>query len=480
MKQIIYSIISIAILSSCSVYRNYERPRDLSIDNLYRDKQEASADTAFLGDIPWQEVFQDPLLQRLISYGLENNTDMQVALLRVDQAKAQLRTAKLSFFPSLTLSPQGALNSVDGGKATKTYELPVEASWEIDLFGKLRNAKKGAEADLRGQEAYRQAVRSALIAGIANNYYTLLMLDEEIAISVLTLDIWKEQVRVMESRLKVGEETENAVTSARANFYELEVTHSDLLRQVRETENALCTLLGMTSRPIERGILSEQTLPENVNIGIPLRLLSRRPYVIQAEMALSNAYYATNQARAAFYPALTLSGGIGWTNSLGQAVSNPGGWIVSALASLTQPIFNRGKLTSNLRVSKDEEQIARLNYKQVLLDAGQEVNDALYAAEIARSNLYYHRKQCEELERTVHTTEALYRTGNVTYLELLTARQSLLNARLNVAVDTFSRLQAVISLYNALGGVRNSHVSLIYLIIFLRISAKTVIASFRV
>lgn len=256
----------------------------------------------------------------------------------------------------------------------------------------------------------------------------------------------------MESRLKVGEETENAVTSARASYHELEVTHSDLLRQIRETENTLCTLLGMTSKSIERGVLSEQTLPDNFSVGIPLCLLSRRPDVIQAEMTLANACYATNQARAAFYPSLTLSGSVGWTNSLGQVVTNPGGWIVSAIASLAQPIFNRGNLTSNLRVSKDEEQIALLNYKQTLLDAGQEVNDALYAVETARRNLTSHRKQCNELERTVQISETLYRTGNATYLELLTARQSLLNARLNVVADTFKQLQTVISLYNALGG----------------------------
>lgn len=452
MRRIIYGIISVAILSGCSVYRNYQRPENLPTDNLYRDIQVASTDTTSLGDLPWQEVFRDTLLQRLISYGLENNTDIQVALLRVDQAKAQLRAAKLAFLPSLTFSPQGALNSSDGGKVTKSYELPIEASWEIDIFGKLRNAKKGIQADLLGQEAYRKAVQSELVADIANYYYTLLMLDEQIAISTSTLGLWKEQVRTMESKLKVGEETDNAVTSARASFYELEVTHNALVRQMRDTENALCTLLGITSRSIERGVLDEQTLPENLNAGKPLRLLSRRPDVVQAEMTFANAFYATNQARAAFYPALTLSGSIGWTNSLGQAVTNPGGWIASALASLTQPIFNRGKLTSNLRVSKDEEQIALLKFKQTLLDAGQEVNDALYAAETAAHNLTSHRKQCEELERTVQTAEALYRTGNASYLELLTARQSLLNARLNLVADTFSRLQTVISLYNALGG----------------------------
>lgn len=438
--------------SSCSVYRNYERPQDLPLDSLYRSTSGTPADTISLGDIPWQEMFRDTLLQRLILYGLEHNTDMQTALLRTDQAKAQLKAARLAFLPSLTFSPQGALNSIDGSKTTKTYELPVQASWEVDLFGNLRNAGKGMQATLLEQEAYRKAVQSELIADIANIYYTLLMLDEQTAISLSTLDVWKEQIRTMESKLKVGEETENAVTSARADYYELEATHNDILRQQRETENALCNLLGMTPQSIERGTLNDQSLPDNLKAGIPLRLLSRRPDVVQAEMALANACYGTNQARSAFYPNLTLSGSTGWTNSLGETVTNPGGWIVSALASLTQPLFNRGKLMSNLRVSKDEEQIALLNYKQALLDAGQEVSNALYATESATRSLESHRKQYKELERTMSTCETLYRTGNATYLELLTARQSLLNARLNVATDTLTQLQAVISLYNALGG----------------------------
>ena len=445
--------INMVLLSSCHIYRNYQRPDNLPTDSLFRDADnQPVTDSLSLGDLPWQEIFQDTLLQQYIRYGLEHNTDMQTALLRVDQAKAQLTAAKLSFLPSLTLSPQGTLTSTAGSKTVKTYELPVQASWEIDLFGNLRNAKKGTQATLLQQQAYQQAVRSELIAGIANTYYSLLMLDEQVAISQSTLEVWKEQVRTMEARMKVGEETENAVTQARASLYELEATHNDLLRQQRETENSLCTLLGMTSRSLERGTLDKQIFPETLPTGIPVRLLSRRPDIVQAEMTLANAYYTTNQARSAFYPNLNLSGSAGWTNALGQAVTNPGDWILSAVASLAQPLFNRGKLISNLRVSKDEEQIALLNYRQTLLDAGQEVNDALYATESAGRSLESHRKQWRELERTVQTSEALYRTGNATYLELLTARQSLLNARLNVVTDSFTQCQAVINLYQALGG----------------------------
>ena len=454
MKKIIYMILCMAAMSSCHIYRNYQRPEGLPTDSLFRDwaNGRSEVDSLTLGDLPWQVLFRETLLQDLIRYGLENNTDMQTALLRVDQAKAQLKAARLSFLPSLALSPQGTLTGTDGSKTVKTYELPIQASWEIDLFGNLRNAKKGSQATLLQQEAYRQAIRSDLIASIANGYYSLLMLDGQLEISRATLEVWKEQIRVMESKFKVGEETENAVSQARASLHELEATHNDLLRQQREVENALCTLLGTTARSIERGSLEQQTFPERINAGLPVRLLSKRPDVVQAEMVLANAYYTVNQARSAFYPNLTLSGNAGWANSLGQVVSNPGGWILSAVASLTQPIFNRGKLISNLRVSKDEEQIALLAYKQALLDAGQEVNDALYATESVQRSLDSHRRQCKELERAVQTSEALYRTGNATYLELLTARQSLLNARLNAVSDRFTYCQSIINLYNALGG----------------------------
>ena len=453
MKRIIVYAVSAVWLSGCSVYRNYQRPEQMPVDSLYRTEGTAAVvDSLTLGDLPWTEIFRDSSLQELIRFGLENNTDMQTALLRLDQAEAQLKAARLAFYPSLSFSPSGTISSTDGAAAVKTYELPVQASWEVDLFGNLRNAKKEAQSQLLQQQAYQQAVRSALIATIANDYYSLLMLDRQVEISRQTLDLWREQVRTMESQLQVGETTENAVTQARANLYELEASHNDLQRQQHEMENTICTLLGTTSRSIARGTLDEQVLPEVLSIGVPVRLLSRRPDVVQAEMELAAAYYVTNQARSAFYPSLTLSGSTGWTNSLGEAVTNPGGWILSAVGSLAQPIFNRGKLKANLRVSKDDEEIAKLNYKQTLLDAGQEVNDALYAAESAARSLESHSRQCDELERTVHTSEVLYRTGNSTYLELLTAQQSLLSARLSVVSDRFSQLQAVVNLYQALGG----------------------------
>lgn len=455
MKYISLIIVCIFGMTSCNLYKNYSRPEGLPVEGLYNDSTMLHADSLeSLGNIPWREMFTDTKLQALIGEGLENNTDLQIAMLRIDEAEAGLKAAKLAYLPSLSFSPNGAITSVDGKKASKTYEIPVSLSWEIDLFGKLRNAKKEQQALLFQQTAYSQAVRSQLVSSIANTYFTLLMLDSQLEVSDNTIEIWQEQLRTLELQLKVGDARENAVSQARANLNQLLATRNELQRQQRETENSLCTLLGSTWREIDRGSLDAQTIPADISVGVPLALLSNRPDVVQAEMTLAAAFYSTNQARAAFYPSLTLGGSAGWTNALGQAVSNPGGWLLQALGTLVQPIFQRGKLISNLRISKDEEEIARLNYRQKLLDAGQEVNDALYAIESYGNNIEFHQKQAEALEATVKSNELLFRTGNATYLELLSSRQDLLNSRLNLIADRLSQLQSVVTLYAALGGAR--------------------------
>ncbi len=441
------------LLSSCNLYKEYSRPENLPVENLYRDSTLARTDTlTSLGTMPWRELFTDPCLQALINEALAENTDLQVALLRIDQAQAGVKAAGQAFLPSASLSPSAGVSSVDGGKAQFSYNIPVTFSWEADIFGKLRNAKKEQQSLLLGQEAYAAAVRSELIASVANSYYALLMLDSQIEISDETIALWQEQLRTMELQLKVGDVRENAVSQARANLNQLLAARNTLLRQQRETENALCTLLGSAWHPIDRSTLEAQQMPTGITVGLPLHLLSARPDVVQAEMQLAAAFYGVNQARAAFYPSLTLSGSVGWTNSLGQAVSNPGGWLLSALGTVVQPLFQRGKLKQNLRVSEDEQQIALLNYKQSLLNAGQEVNDALYAIESYGNDLAFHNDRLEALEKTVKSNELLFRTGNATYLELLTSRQELVNSRLNTVADRFNRLQATVNLYKALGG----------------------------
>lgn len=448
-----------ALLSSCHIYKAYDRPEDIDASGLYRDPvsetDTLASDTANMGNLPWKELFRDAQLQALIEQGLEKNVDMQTAILRVEEAKVMLTSAKLSYLPSINLAPQGTITTMDHSPNAKAYSLPLSASWEIDLFGKVLNAKRGAEAALMQSEAYEQAVRSQLIANIANTYYTLLMLDKQVSITEQTCDIWKENVRTMEAMKEAGMTTEAAVVQSKATYHQVEASLADLRRQVRETENAMSVMLAQAPQRIERSTLEEQVMPNNLEAGIPLQLLANRPDVKMAEMTLASAYYTTNQARSAFYPSLSIGGTVGWTNGSGMSVANPGQLLLQALGSLAQPIFNQGKLIANLKVSKKEEEIAKMNYQQAILNAGQEVSNALFLYETASKKIEQDQAQVMELNKAVEYTQSLFQSGQSTYLEILTAQQSLLSAQLNEVSDTFQRMQAVINLYEALGGGRD-------------------------
>lgn len=458
-KQIIGLLCATTLLSSCHIYKSYDRPENIEATGLYRDTVSANdtlvSDTTNMGNLPWKEVFKDSRLQALIEQGLESNIDMQAAILRVEEAKVMLTSARLAYLPSFNLTPQGTVSSFDKMTPSRTYQLPISAGWEIDLFGKLLNANRGSKAALLQSNAYRQAVRSQLIAGIANTYYTLLMLDEQVSISEETSKIWKENVRAMEAMKIAGMTTEAAVAQSKANSHQVEASLADLRRQVRETENALSVLLAQAPQNVKRSTLEEQVIPETLEAGIPLQLLSNRPDVKAAEMALASAYYTTNQARSAFYPNITINGSAGWTNSAGMGIVNPGKVILTAVGSLTQPIFNRGKLIANLKVSKAEEKIAQMSYQQSILSAGEEVSNALFLYETATKKMTEHKAQVEALNNAVDYTQNLFHSGQASYLEILTAQQSLLGAQLNEVADIFQRMQAVINLYAALGGGRD-------------------------
>lgn len=457
-KQIIGMMCLTAMMSSCHIYKAYDRPETIDASGIYRDPASATdtlaSDTANMGNLPWKEVFRDAKLQALIEEGLANNVDMQAAALRVQEAKVMLTAAKLSYLPTINFTPQGTLSSFDKSKPTQTYQLPVSASWEIDLFGKILNAKRGQKVAYEQSKYSEQAVRSQIICGIANTYYSLLMLDRQVEITTETAAIYKENVRVMEAMKIAGMTTEAAVAQMRAASHQVEASLMDLKRQVRETENSLAVLLARTPQTIDRSTLDAQVMPEELTAGVPMQLLENRPDVKMAEMTLASAYYTTNSARAAFYPGLNITGTTGWTNSAGMAVLNPGKLILNAVASLAQPIFNNGKLIANLKVSKAEEKIAQMNYQQTILEAGKEVSDALFLYDTQNKKLVEDRGQVEQLDKAVTYTKALFQSGDATYLEILTAQQNLLSAQLSEVSDNFQRMQAVINLYSALGGGR--------------------------
>jgi multidrug efflux system outer membrane protein len=447
------------LLNSCGLYKQYDRP-SVNVKGLYRDSVSttdtlAVADTANFGNLPWKGVFTDAPLQQLIDSALKNNTNLQVAALTVQQAEAQLTAAKLAFFPSFAFSGSGTVSSWDFEKAKQIYTLPIASSWTVDLFGKLTNAKRAQQEVYLQSKAYQQVVRTKVIANVANMYYTLLMLDRQLEISDSTSVLTKHTWDIMAAQKNLSPSvTEASVQSAKANYYSVLSSIAELKRQIRETENSLSLLLGQSPQTIKRGKIEDQTLPAQFSIGIPVQLLSNRPDVYAAERSLAECYYQVKQAQANFYPSLTISGSAGWTNNSGAGIVNPSKILASAVASLTQPIFQNGRLTAALKVAKAQQESAYLNWQYAVLNAGSEVSNALILYQTSTKKSQLDEQRVESLTKNVDYAQRLFNLGSSTYLEVITAQQSLLTAQLSKVSDDFYKMQSIVNLYYALGGGR--------------------------
>lgn len=447
---------AVAFTGCKSLYGRYERP-DINTRGLVRDAVSdtdtlAVADTSSFGDMPWRTVFTDSQLQALIERGLVNNTDLLNAALNVKMAEAQLKAARLAFVPSFTFSPQGTISSWDGNKAMKTYQLPVAASWSIDLFGNLLSQKRSSQMALLGTRDYQLVVKTNVISSIANMYYTLLMLDRQLAIVTDMENLTKDTWELMKVQKDLGRVRSTGVQSAEANYYSVQTQRVDLQRQIRETENSLSLLLAQPVQTIARGKLEDQSLPTNLSIGIGLRMLNNRPDIHYAEMSLARCFYNVETARSKFYPNLTISGSGTFTNSSGIGIVNPGKWLLSAVGSLVQPIFQHGQIVAGLKVAKAQYEQAYNKWKNAILSAGSEVSNALVVYNSAEEKSRLEAKRIATLKQNVEDTKQLLNQSNSTYLEVITAQQNLLNAELSKVADDFNKMQAVVNLYQALGG----------------------------
>ena len=446
------------LMTSCGLYNKYERP-EVNAKGIVRDVLSttdtlAVADTASFGNLPWREVFTDPQLQSLIETGLANNTNLLNAALNVKMVEDQLMIAKLAFVPGFTFSPQGTVASWDGNKATKTYSLPVTASWSVDLFGNLLNVKRSAQMALLATKDYQQVVQTKVISNIANMYYTLLMLDKQLQVVNDMSKLVEETWNIMKIQKELGRVKETSVQSAEANLYSVQAQAADLKRQIRETENSLSLLLGQQAQTIKRGTFEGQSLPSKFSTGIGLQLLNNRPDVHYAEMSLAQCFYDVNTARSKFYPNITISGTGAFTNSGGGGIVNPGKWLLSAVGSLTQPIFAHGQIIAGLKVAKAKQEQAYNTWQNAVLSAGSEVSNALVLYNSSDEKSKLEEKQVESLKKNVEYNKMLFNDGSATYLEVITAQQSLLNAELSKVADDFYKMQAVVNLYYALGGGR--------------------------
>ena len=456
-KYILFMMSTVALLSSCGVYTKYERP-EVNTKGIIRDvvsdvdTLKATADTTTFANLPWRQVFTDPQLQALIQQGLDKNPDLLNAALNVQIVESQLKMSKLAFLPQVTFSPQGVLSSWDFGKASQTYSMPLNASWTVDLFGNLLNQKRSSQMALLATKDYQVVVKTKIVSGIANMYYTLLMLDRQLEIlndmSGLTKDTWD----MMKLQMQLGRYRSTSVQSAEASHYSVLTQIEDMKRQIREVENSLSLLIGQPAQTIRRGKLADQVLPSQFATGVGIQLLKNRADVHAAEMDLASSFYDVNTARSRFYPSLTISGTGSYTNSGGGMIVNPGKILASAVASLVQPIFMNGKLTEGLKISKAQYEQDYNTWQNAVLTAGSEVSNALvqYNSYQKKSELDAHR--VEVLKKNVEDTRALVSSSTSTYLEVIQAQNSLLNAEISKVTDDFNKMQAVVSLYQALGG----------------------------
>jgi NodT family efflux transporter outer membrane factor (OMF) lipoprotein len=456
MKKIMIMMSAAVLLSSCGLYNKYERP-DVDTKGLVRDTQSltdtlAVQDTTSFGNLPWRTVFTDPQLQALIQQGLDNNPDLLNAALNVKMVNEALKVAKLAFLPSVALSPQGTLTSFDGAAATKAYQLPVSASWNVDLFGNLLSAKRSAQMQLIATKDYQTVVKTNIISGIANLYYTLLMIDRQLEIVTdmeqLTKETWEKMQFMHENRAGYRS---TAVQSAEAAYYQVQAQHVDLQRQMRETENSLSLLLGQPGQAIPRGKFAEQNLPAEFATGVGIQMLANRADVHANEMALAQCFYDVETARSRFYPNITITGTAAFTNNNGMV--NPGKWLLSAVGSLVQPIFQHGQIVAGLKVAKMQYEQAYNTWQNSIYKAGNEVSNALVAYNSYSQKAELDGKRVAVLQKNVEDTKRLMESSsNTTYLEVITAQSNLLNAEISEVADQLSKMQAVVSLYQALGG----------------------------
>ncbi len=455
MRKIIYSALLLASLNSCGIYTKYHPVADVP-DKLYGDsvlnKSVAEyQDTTSLGFMDWHELFSDPQLQQYIDRGLNQNTDYLTAMQRVEEAKATLKAAKLAFLPSFAISPQASVSSFNNYKATQTYSVPLNMSWEIDIFGRMRNAKKQAQALYAKSNDYRQAVRTQVIANVSNLYYTLIALDQQLSLSEETEEAWRETLTTARALMKAGRYDESGVSQMEAALQSVHTGVLDLKSQIAQTENSMAVILGETPRHYERSA-DLNLAGDKFSVGLPLQLLSARPDVRQAQRTVEAAFYGVNQARSAFYPSLTLSGSVGWTNSAGTMIVNPGRFLASALGSLVAPVLTKGQNEAKLKIAKAQQEEAKLAFTQTLLNAGKEVNDALTAYQTSEAKDQSIASQVASLQKALKSTTLLMDHGTNTYLEVLTARQSLLSAQLTQVGNKLAKTQNIINLYQALGG----------------------------
>ena len=466
-KKTVAAVTVSMMLTGCGVYNKYEQNTSTPADAFGADESiKAASGETTIAQMSWREFFTDPLLQQLIEQVLANNTDLNSARIAVEKSEAALKAAKLAYLPSLYLAPQGTLAKFDNSPWSKTYNLPLQLSIDVDVFASITNKKRASKAVLLQAQMYEEAVRTNLISIVAQQYYMLQLLDRQLDILTMTDSLWGSSLETQKSLFENGKAYATAVNQMEASYINVKTQIVDTRRSIRSTENALCKLLAITPQHIERKKWGTSALTEKpkdpldqhminaqlLKIGVPATMLEQRPDIRMANHAMEEAFYNTQAARSAFFPSITLTGTAGWTNSAGEMIINPGKVLLTAVGQLTQPIFARGKLIANLKINKLTLEDLQNKYVQTVIDAGNQVNEAMADCESAQEKYAYYRRQVEVLYDAYTGTHELMDNGKASYIEVLMAQEDLLQAQLSEAANLYKGAQAVISLYIALGG----------------------------
>ena len=436
-------------LTGCGIYDKYESKATVPSDVFGSSVKTQGTSMA---QMSWPEFFTDPNLQELIEQALANNVDLNSARIAVGKAEASLKVAKMAYLPSLYFAPQGTIASFDRSAASKTYNLPLQLQMDIDVFGSITNKKRASKAVLLQAQIQEEAVRANLISVTAQQYYMLQVLDLQLHILTATDSLWNASLETQKALYENGKSYSTAVNQMESSYLNVKTQIIDTRRNILSTENALCSLLGITPQHIKRTAWGGYPLTANITTGVPADLLQYRPDIRMANHAMEEAFYNTQAARSAFFPTITLSGTAGWTNSAGGMVIDPGKLLLSAVGQLTQPIFARGQLKGNLKVKQLTEEDLQKKYVQTVIDAGNQVNEALADCQAAFDKHDYYHRQIAVLQDAYTGTHELMDNGKASYLEVLTAQENLLSAQLNEAMNMFNGAQGVIALYIALGG----------------------------
>lgn len=434
-----------------SLHSEYQSQATIPAD-VFGSDVNVTSDSTSLAEISWREFFTDPLLQRLIDTALVRNTDINSVRLAIQQSEASLAAAKQAFFPSVYFSPSGSVASYGGSAASWTYNMPLQANWDIDAFGSIKSKKRKAEVVLLEAQIQEQDAQASIISAVAQQYSTLLLLDQQLEILMSTDSLWNISLETQKILWENGKSYSTAVNQMESSYLNVKTSIVDTRRSIRQVENAICRLLAITPQHIERSRLGRYSLPRRFESGVSAMLLQNRPDIKLADLAIAEAYYNTQAARAAFFPSLSLQGLAGWTNSSGSRVVNPGKILLNAVASLTQPIYAQGKLKANLKINQLAQEDLMNRYVQTVIDAGSEVNEALADCQAAVEKHDYYHRQVAVLKEAYKGTHELMDNGKASYLEVLTAQETLLNAQLNEATNMYNGAQALIALYIALGG----------------------------